>query len=70
MCVVDKQGKYELIICDKEHFPIVSIDFSSISALCRILEEADLSRCEAKVYRKEDCKEFDSQLLIELWRAK
>lgn len=69
MCVVNKEGKYELIICDKEHFPIVSIEFGSIGSLCRILEEADLSRCDCKVYRKKDCQEFDVGLLLELWRA-
>ena len=69
MCVVDKEGKYELLICDKDHSPILSIDFGSIGSLCRVLNDADLSKCDFKVYRKKDCQEFDVGLLLELWRA-
>ena len=70
MCVIEKTGKYELIICDKDHFPIVTFDTSSISQVCRILEEADLSRCDCKVIRKDDLKEFDTHLILEIWRNK
>lgn len=68
MCVVNKAGKYELIICDLHNDPLLSIDFSSISLLCRILDEVDTSKCKALVFRKSDCQEFDTEVLLELWR--
>lgn len=68
MCIVDKPGKYELIICDKKKEPILSIDFCSISALCRILDEVDFSKCSARCYRKEDNQQIDTQVLLEIWR--
>lgn len=68
MCIVDKPGKYELIISDKNREPIISIDFCSISALCRILDEVDFSKCHAECYRKEDNQKISPQILLEVWR--
>ena len=71
MCCLDSdKGKYEFILLDKSNNPLFSIDFSSISLLCRALDDVDLDRCNVQIYRKSDLQFIDEKLLLEMWRNK
>ena len=68
LCIVNKIGKYEVIVCDIDDNPIITFDSNSISAICAMLDESDLSRCLIKVVRKCDNQLMDIDLMLSIWR--
>lgn len=70
MCVVSKEGKYEVIVCDKKDDPIISFDANSISSICRLIDDSNLDKCNFKIIRKEDFMIFDTDFIMEIWRSK
>lgn len=62
--------KYEVILTMRDNDHIVnSWRFKSITQVCRYLDQTDYSLVRPKVFRLPDYKEFDANLLLEIWKC-
>lgn len=71
MCVVNSdKGNYEFIITSLDDNPIISFRISSITNVCRILDQFDFNEANVSVVRLKDNLILDNELLLDIWRSK
>ena len=71
MCVCNSENKdYEVIITDKQNFPICTVYFKTISLVARFLDDFDFDRGNCQIYRKKDMQYIDGAWLLDLWKGR
>lgn len=70
MCVCNSyEGKYEVIINDNFDNYICTINFKSITNVCRFLEDANLNASKIDVFRKKDSRLLDTDIILSIWKS-
>ena len=70
MCVVNSdKGKYEVLVFDTQQHLICNINFTSISTVCRFLEEFDFEFGDVEVIKKKDQSLICVPDLLEVWNT-
>lgn len=70
MCVCNSdKSKYEVIVCDNSSNYICTINFASITTVCRFLEDFNFMNSKIDIYRKKDSQKIDVDMLISIWNS-
>lgn len=68
MCVVNSdKGKYEVLIFDIQHHLICSVNFKSISTVCRFLDDFDFEFGDVEICKIGYGDLIDPKLLMQVW---